>query len=476
MKVKIFALKNMSENKSKTKKIKTSCHRIGNYVYWTPKIGKGSFSRVYIGKFLLEKHQTTLSVKAPDMNDVRLGDIEGEFVAVKKILAETARKLNAKRLLREIEILKQLDHPNIVKFVDSFTDVASNIYIITEFCNRGDLDMYTKTEWLDETQVRNYIRQLRDGLKYLFDKQILHRDLKPANLLLHYEGASGKIILKIADFGLAKTFSKISAEESLSATFCGTPYYLAPEMITKPHKYTIYSDLWPIGVIIYQLWCHMLPFRKKNGERLENFSQLDDCLQSFILSWPRCGPKGETLNIPPEVKLLVSNLLTVDPLKRGDWGNFFDCDWLDDRWSQKSMIQSMLFESQLPTDNNLENSNIDIIKHKLFKEEKKQQTEEHQGFLSPFDLKEDYFYNPLYSPIGINSCPDSRLVRTSLSNSPSNNGSIFSVFSAVSTMNSNSPVLKYINDGFGVLGNNLMESGNSLLKKLSSFQLNDEAK
>src|SRR5581483_388334 len=180
-------------------------------------IGKGSSSRVYSGKNL----QTN------------------ETVAIKQIDLDTIEEQFKRRITTEIDILIQLNHPNIVKIYDVISlnndniNLASpnknnailgnSIYIIMEYCDGGDFDkLINSHKRLREGQARQYFFQLMKGLHYLREQKILHRDLKPANILLTHN----KTILKIADFGFARKF----AEEDLSQTFCGTPLYMAPEL------------------------------------------------------------------------------------------------------------------------------------------------------------------------------------------------------------------------------------------------------
>ena len=219
-----------SENSLEIKIRTQSPMKIGDYLYYTPCIGKGSFSRVFIGH--------------------KIGETS-RYVAIKRTSISQAKKMSMDRLKREIKILKTIDHPNIVKFYDAFTDVAHNVYIITEFCNYGNLSKYIDNEKLDENTIRKYMTQFKDGLYYLLSNNIVHRDIKPENILLHKD-KDGNVIVKIADLGFAKCFDNLE-EETMLQTLCGTPMYLAPEVLGSK-KYTIVSDLWSVGIIIYQLF------------------------------------------------------------------------------------------------------------------------------------------------------------------------------------------------------------------------------
>ncbi len=145
-----------------------------------------------------------------------------------------------------------------------------------EYCNYGDLNRFTgkknNNKHLSDPDIKSYFTQFKSGLKYLLMNNILHRDIKPQNILLHKEGDT--IIVKIADFGFAKHFESLT-EDSIMETLCGTPMYLAPEII-KNKKYTIPSDLWSVGVILYELIFHTTPFKKPKNilELMRNLDHL----------------------------------------------------------------------------------------------------------------------------------------------------------------------------------------------------------
>lgn len=266
--------------------------RVGNYVYYTPYIGKGSFSKVFIGHHIQNN----------------------KLVAIKRINTTSIKKMSITRINSEISLLQKLDHINIVKFIEAFSDVANNIYIVTEYCNHGDLEIYTKKIKLDHHQIKYYMSQIRDGMKYLIDNYVLHRDIKPQNFLLHKE--DDKIIIKIADFGFAKYFEHLD-ENSLGNTLCGTPMYLAPEVI-KNKKYTLLTDLWSIGIILYELYHHQTPFKKP-----KNILELTKNIENMKIKF------NKELN--DDSKFLITHLLEIFPEKRIDWYNFFTHEWFDSK-------------------------------------------------------------------------------------------------------------------------------------------------
>ena len=191
---------------------------IGNYIVDRKRIGRGSFSKIYKGI-----HKDTKQV-----------------IAVKKIEIDNIKKLNS-NIEREINVMKELSHPNIVKLYDVIYDYDNNnIYLIIEYCSKGDFNKFLNKRPLKEKYAKKYIKQLTDGLKYLLQNNIMHRDLKPHNILL-----TEKNELKLSDFGFARYFEK----NTLVETLCGSPMYMAPE-IMKYREYTNKSDLWSVGVIM----------------------------------------------------------------------------------------------------------------------------------------------------------------------------------------------------------------------------------
>lgn len=137
------------------------------------------------------------------------------------------------KCLGEIEILKSLDHPNIIKYYNSFLE-EKELFIILEWADKGDLKKLIRkhdkeNEKMDEIKIVEYLKQLSSALYYMHDKRILHRDLKPANILYFSEG------LKLADLGLGRT---LSDETHMAYSRVGTPLYMAPEVIKNKIDYS----------------------------------------------------------------------------------------------------------------------------------------------------------------------------------------------------------------------------------------------
>lgn len=254
--------------------------KIGEYDVFRKIIGKGAFSIIYKGYHRYTK----------------------KTVAIKEISLETLNKYES-HLKRETEIMKKINHPNIVKLIETIIDdKTENVYLIMEYYDRGDFSKFLKKRPLREKYAIKYLKQISNGLKYLLQNNIIHRDLKPQNILVSKVGT-----LKISDFGFARYFDK----DILIQTICGSPMYMAPE-IMKNKKYDYKSDLWSIGVIFYEMLTGETPFKAKNIYELIRIIENEKIIlpSKFQLS--------------SECKNLLFSLLTKDPNKRISWKDFFN--------------------------------------------------------------------------------------------------------------------------------------------------------
>lgn len=144
--------------------------------------------------------------------------------------------------------MKQLSHPNIVKYEESFVE-GDWLIIVMEYCECRDLGYHVKIkkqqkQFFDERVISNWFIQILIALEYIHQKKILHRDIKLSNIFLT---KSGKI--KIGDFGISK---QLTTEVNKAQTLVGTPYYLSPE-VCKNEPYTYKSDIWSLGCVLYEL-------------------------------------------------------------------------------------------------------------------------------------------------------------------------------------------------------------------------------
>ncbi|XP_028907567.1 serine/threonine-protein kinase ULK1 isoform X1 [Ornithorhynchus anatinus] len=258
-------------------------------------IGHGAFAVVFKGRHQ-EKHDLEVAVKCIN----------------KKNLAKSQTLLG-----KEIKILKELKHENIVALYD-FQEMANSVYLVMEYCNGGDLADYLHSmRTLSEDTIRIFLQQIAGAMKMLHSKGIIHRDLKPQNILLSYPGARksnpNNIRVKIADFG----FARYLQNNMMAATLCGSPMYMAPEVIMSQH-YDAKADLWSIGTIIYQCLTGKAPFQASSPQDLRLFYE-----------------KNKTLmpNIPREtsghLRQLLLGLLQRNHKDRMDFDEFFHHPFLD---------------------------------------------------------------------------------------------------------------------------------------------------
>jgi len=223
----------------------------------------------------------------------------GEKVAVKVIdKTQASAESDEKRLKTEVAILKQVKHPNIVCLKDLY-ETPQNLYLIMELVTGGELfDKIVEKGQYTEKEAATTVKKVLSSVDYLHSVNIAHRDLKPENLLLRGDDETD---VMLSDFGL----SKIINQDTMMETACGTPYYVAPEVLSA-QGYDKEVDLWSIGVITYLLLCGFPPFY---GETLpEVFEQIMKADYDF--------PDPYWTDISKDAKDFISKLLVVDSKKR----------------------------------------------------------------------------------------------------------------------------------------------------------------
>ena len=160
----------------------------------------------------------------------------------------------------EIDILKKLDHPNIVNIIETYENDRV-CCLVLEYCRGGELfDKIAKLKTFTEAQASAILKQLLSAVMYCHDHNICHRDLKPENCLYINEDEGSEI--KVIDFGLSASVK----EEDVLHDVIGTPYYIAPEMLSS--NYTKEVDCWSLGVIMYMMLSGSLPFRGKDNHEI----------------------------------------------------------------------------------------------------------------------------------------------------------------------------------------------------------------
>jgi len=228
-----------------------------------------------------------------------------KVMAAKIIQKATLTKSRAKqKLISEIKIHKSLRHCNVVGFEHVFED-SENVYILLELCpNQSMHDLIKRRKRLTELEVQCYTLQIISALKYLQNKKVIHRDLKLGNLFLN-----DKMELKVGDFGLA---AKLEFENEKRRTVCGTPNYIAPEIIEGKGGHSYEVDTWSLGVIIYTLLVGKPPFETADVKL--TYKKIKACSYAF----PDHVPVSEN------AKNLVTKMLTLDPSKRPSLDDILD--------------------------------------------------------------------------------------------------------------------------------------------------------
>ena len=238
-------------------------------------LGKGGFAKCY--EFTCSENKKTFAAK----------------VVAKSGLVKSRAK---QKLISEIKIHKSLHHPQIVAFEHYFED-TENVYILLEMCQNQTLnELLKRRKRLTEIEVQCYIVQLIKALKYLHSHRVIHRDLKLGNLFL-----TDKMELKVGDFGLA---TKLDFEGERKRTVCGTPNYIAPEILDGKTGHSYEVDIWSLGVIIYTLIIGKPPFETRDVKTTYKRIKMN------AYTFP------ENAIISEAAKNLISQILVLDPSKR----------------------------------------------------------------------------------------------------------------------------------------------------------------
>ncbi|CAI2365235.1 unnamed protein product [Moneuplotes crassus] len=220
-----------------------------------------------------------------------------EKYAIKSIPRDSNEEY-IKQLEKELRILKDVDHPNIIKFLETYQDQKYYHFVI-EYCSGGELfNRLAELGSLSETVAASIIKKLVSAIAHLHDKDICHRDLKPENILFTSKDPDAEI--KLIDFGL----STYARKDRIMKSKVGTPFYVAPEVLEGEYQKS--CDMWSIGVITYVILCGYPPFYGKTDEEI--YQKIEALDYEFpIKDWKK---------ISPSAKDFINKLLLKDPLKR----------------------------------------------------------------------------------------------------------------------------------------------------------------
>ncbi|TKY74794.1 CBL-interacting serine/threonine-protein kinase 25 [Spatholobus suberectus] len=237
-------------------------------------LGKGTFAKVYYGKQIST----------------------GESVAIKVIKKEQVRKEGMmEQIKREISVMRLVRHPNVVELKEVMA-TKTKIFFVMEYVRGGELFAKISRGKLKEDLARKYFQQLISAVDYCHSRGVSHRDLKPENLLLDDDGN-----LKISDFGLSALPEQLRYD-GLLHTQCGTPAYVAPEVLRKKGYDGSKTDIWSCGVVLYVLLAGFLPFQHENLMTMYN-----KVLRAEFEFPPWFSPDS---------RRLISKILVADPAKR----------------------------------------------------------------------------------------------------------------------------------------------------------------
>uniref|UniRef100_A0AAQ6ADL7 Serine/threonine-protein kinase PLK n=1 Tax=Amphiprion ocellaris TaxID=80972 RepID=A0AAQ6ADL7_AMPOC len=235
-------------------------------------LGKGGFAKCY------------------EITDVETKQVfAGKIVPKSLILKQHQRE----KMTSEIAIHKSLNHPNIVGFHGFFED-DDFVFVVLEICRRRSLlELHKRRKAVTEPEARYYMTQLLKGVHYLHNNRVIHRDLKLGNIFLNDD-----MEVKIGDFGLA---TKIEFDGERKKTLCGTPNYIAPEVLCKKgHSYEV--DVWSLGCILYTLLVGKPPFETSCLK--ETYNRIKK--NNYTIPW----------HINPAASSLIKRMLHADPAQR----------------------------------------------------------------------------------------------------------------------------------------------------------------
>ncbi|XP_059819350.1 serine/threonine-protein kinase DCLK2 isoform X1 [Hypanus sabinus] len=261
---------------------------------------------------------------------------DGNFAVVKECVERSSGKEFALKIIdkakcsgkehlieNEVAVLRKVKHPNIIMLIEEM-DTPTELYLVMELVKGGDLfDAITSSTKYTERDASAMMYNLASALKYLHSLNIVHRDIKPENLLV-CEYADGTKSLKLGDFGLA------TVVDGPLYTVCGTPTYVAPEIIAES-GYGLKVDIWAAGVITYILLCGFPPFRSENNVQEDLFDQILVGRLEF--------PSPYWDNITGSAKELISRMLQVNIESRYTAEKVLTHPWVADDMAQEQDMQ-----------------------------------------------------------------------------------------------------------------------------------------
>ncbi|XP_047941609.1 CBL-interacting protein kinase 23 [Salvia hispanica] len=263
--------------------------RVGRYELGRT-LGEGTFAKVKFARNLETDENVAIKI------------LDKEKVLKHKMVGQIKREISTMKLIR---------HPNVIRMFEVMAS-KTKIYIVMEFVTGGELfDKIASRGILKEDETRNYFQQLINAVDYCHSRGVYHRDLKPENLLLDSKG-----ILKVSDFGLSALPQQVR-EDGLLHTTCGTPNYVAPEVINNKGYDGAKADIWSCGVILFVLMAGFLPFEEPNLVALYKkiFKADFKCPRWFSKSVQKLITR--ILDPNPSTRITISEILENEWFKKG---------------------------------------------------------------------------------------------------------------------------------------------------------------
>lgn len=263
-------------------------------------LGKGGFAKCY------------------EFQNTATGEIVAGKVVPKTLLTKQHQK---EKMMQEIALHKTLTHKNVVMFKSSFQD-SNFVYITLEICKKQSMmELHKRRGPLTEPEVRYYMKQIAEGMDYLHNTmKMIHRDLKLGNIFIN-----GEMVLKLGDFGLA---TRINSPDERKKTLCGTPNYIAPEILIKSgHSFEV--DMWSSGCIMYTLLVGKPPFETSSLK--ETYSRIKRT--EYVIPEDTVGPAASNL---------ITSMLKNNPKTRITATEMLEHEFLTEGYLPKRLPSSAL--------------------------------------------------------------------------------------------------------------------------------------
>ncbi|CAM1332153.1 SIK3 (predicted) [Pycnogonum litorale] len=269
--------------------------------------------------------------------------VTGTKVAIKIIDKAQLDEDNLKKIFREIQVMKLLHHPHIIRLYQVM-ETDRMIYLVTEYASKGEIfDYLVVNGRMSEVEARAKFKQIIAAVSYCHSRKVVHRDLKAENLLLDADKN-----IKIADFG----FSNYYKEDSLLSTWCGSPPYAAPELFEGKQYHGPKADIWSLGVVLYVLVCGALPF---DGDTLQS-------LRSRVLN----GKFRIPYFMSTDCENLIRQMLKVDPVRRLNMNQIQNHRWMcEDKCDNQQFINLINQYNDAVNDDEDDTINETVVEHML---------------------------------------------------------------------------------------------------------------